>query len=180
MNYISIDLELNQPSNTIISIGAVVGNIFTGEVKDRFHQIVYTAETIAPHIIDLTGITQHQVNNGMSLFNAYCALVHFMQKNKAFRQPVCWGNGDMFLLKSQVSPLIMGTDQEWVFGLRFYDAKTVYQTIQVAKGRKTKAGLVAAMNNMGLAFTGTSHNAQDDAENTFVIFYEMLKKLRSI
>ena len=33
---VSLDLELNQPSRRIIQIGAVVGNIRTGEIVSRF------------------------------------------------------------------------------------------------------------------------------------------------
>jgi len=33
---VSMDLELNQPSRRIIQIGAVIGNIRTGEIVSRF------------------------------------------------------------------------------------------------------------------------------------------------
>jgi hypothetical protein len=51
---VSMDLELNQPSRRIIQIGAVTGNIRTGEIVSRFDSKVSPNEELSPAIVRLT------------------------------------------------------------------------------------------------------------------------------
>ncbi len=41
--YLSLDLEMEQPSQEIIQIGAVIGDIVTGEIKETFKAYVKIA-----------------------------------------------------------------------------------------------------------------------------------------
>jgi len=65
--FTSLDLEMAQPSKKIIQIGAVVGNIVTGEILEKLSIIVNPKEQLTEFIINLTGITQEDVNNGVTL-----------------------------------------------------------------------------------------------------------------
>ena len=61
---VSLGLELNQPSRRIIQIGAVVGNIRTGEIVSRFDSKVSPDEELSPAIAKLTKIKQEEVDFG--------------------------------------------------------------------------------------------------------------------
>ncbi len=58
---VSLDLELNQPSRRIIQIGAVIGNIRTGEFVSRFASKVSPDEELSPAIAKLAKIKQQEV-----------------------------------------------------------------------------------------------------------------------
>jgi inhibitor of KinA sporulation pathway (predicted exonuclease) len=182
LNFISLDLEFTQPSCTIIQIGAVIFDPKSGQIIDRFSRIVHTTERITPYIIELTGITQEQVDKGMDLKQAYIELCAFKKKHKAHKQTVTWGTGDVRALKEQVIRKYQITGEEliWEFGLRDYDIKTIFQAMRLAKGESTKAGLGTAMQILGMTFEGRAHDALVDAENTANVFTFLMKKLRSI
>src|ERR1035437_5490268 len=92
--FTSLDLEMNQPSGSIIQIGAVVGNIVTGEILEKLCVNVKIDEEISPFITELTGITQEDVNNGISLLEAYNLLAVLHLKYKSFCNAITWGGGD--------------------------------------------------------------------------------------
>jgi DNA polymerase III epsilon subunit-like protein len=73
---VSLDLELNQPSRRIIQIGAVVGNIRTGEIVSRFDSKVSPDEELSPAIAKLTKIKQEEVDVAPKLREAYECLAH--------------------------------------------------------------------------------------------------------
>ena len=68
---VSIDLEMNQPSEKIIQVGAALGNVRTVEVTSRFDVNVNPNEALDSRIIRLTGIRQSDVDNAGSLLQAY-------------------------------------------------------------------------------------------------------------
>jgi inhibitor of KinA sporulation pathway (predicted exonuclease) len=178
MNYLSIDLEMSQPSGKIIQIGAVVGDIYTGKVVDTFSRIVNPKEQLAPFIVELTGITQKQVDSGTSLIGAYRELVQFKEKHKARNQVIAWGEGDMRVLRQQLA--FLKDSDEWVFGMRFFDTKTLFQSIMLGKRKSTKAGLAKALEQYGIPFQGQAHDAMFDALNTFVLFSKIAKQLGTL
>lgn len=171
-NYLALDLELNQPSNTIIQVGLAVGNIFTGELlfKDAMH--VNSKETLDPYIIGLTGITQVDVDGGVSLQAAYEHMVAVANQYDVFINPLTWGGGDSETLRQQLNM----NDQRWRFGRRWIDAKTVYIAWRTAQAKEVQGGLANAMTKLGLAFKGRKHNAGDDAANTFRIYHRLLQE----
>ena len=50
MNVMALDLELNQPSKSIIQIGICIGNIQTGEILEKLDWIIKQPEEINPFI----------------------------------------------------------------------------------------------------------------------------------
>jgi inhibitor of KinA sporulation pathway (predicted exonuclease) len=171
---VALDLELNQPSNRIIQIGAVVGNIRTGRVLARFDSKVNPYETLDPRIIKLTGIKQQDVDNAPNLASAYEALRAWLLPYQAERvlNPITWGGGDSDMLREQ-----LGLDNEsWLFGRRWIDAKTIFVAWRMAQGHEHQGGLAKSMTKLGLAFDGRKHNALHDAENTFLIYRALLKE----
>lgn len=178
--YLSLDLELEQPSQEIIQIGACVGNIQTGKILGTYSAYIPAELPLSPFIIQLTGITQEIIDEqGVSLLTAYRGLLAFY---KAFPEVnyniMTWGGGDTRELKEQVTSayykIIYGKVFEWPFGRRWIDIKTWFQFIQLSKGGKLQAGLAKAMTKQGLNFQGRKHNALDDAINTFRLAHKLM------
>ena len=185
----ALDLEMNQPTDTIIQIGAVVGNINSGKILEEFSVIVHTDEWLCtdPTICDipkLTGITDEMIlTQGIPLPDAYNKLRDLRDKYDCYRNPIVWGGGDVRILKKQVegygrqfSTGFGDNEHElFCFGHRWLDAKTLFQSLQIAKGQSTQSGLAKAMIRMKIRFEGRKHSAKDDALNTFRIYRELIK-----
>jgi inhibitor of KinA sporulation pathway (predicted exonuclease) len=176
MNILSLDLEMAQPSGKIIQIGAVAGNTKSGEIIETFSRMVKIDEPLSPFIIELTGITQEINDSGISLLEAYEDLKTFRRKHRCHKQTVAWGAGDTRVLKEQVKALMPpGDDSWWDFGMRFFDTKTIFQTMMMMNERSMKAGLAKALETFKMIFIGRPHDAKDDALNTFLVFFRMAK-----
>lgn len=172
-----IDLELNQPSNSIIQLGYCVGDIKSKKVLVSDCLNVKVEEEINPFITNLTGITQQQVNNGMLLNDAYSILKSVHHSYASFINPVTWGGGDSELLKQQLK--LTTEDVQWCFGRRWIDVKTLFVNWRISQNQPIQGGLARSMLKLGLKFTGQKHNAMDDAINTFYMHCAMLEKFRS-
>lgn len=175
--FTSLDLELAQPSNKIISIGAVIGNIRTGEILEEFHEFVNPNEQLSPFIMELTKIKQSDVDAGLTLEDAYSKLKALQKKHKSFVNPITWGGGDSQFMQQQLkdrNPAFEG----WCFGRRWIDVKTLYVSYRLANGEQVQGGLSKAMTKFGLAFKGQKHNAKDDSLNTFIFYHTLLQLLK--
>ena len=176
---ISIDLELNQPSGKIIQLGYVIGAIRYPRVIKSASIIVNPYEQLGRlsnkdmSITDLTGITQEDVDKGVSLQEAYALMCKDIEKYNPSRTPVQWGTGDSRALRTQLGL----SHDEFIFRGREFDVKTLFQTYQLFNNGSVAAGLASAMTTMGLEFVGTEHNAEDDAHNTFMMFRELGNRL---
>lgn len=170
--YLSLDLEMLQPSGLIIQIGACIGDLRTGEVYESFSQLVCQPEPVSPFIEQLTGISTADLQaEGIPLSEAYARLLEFRAKyDNVEYNPIVWGGNDMEYLKRQLGDGAI----PWPFGYRIIDVKTIFQFIQIARGAKTQAGLAKAMIKSGLSFQGRKHNAKDDAVNTFRLAHQLL------
>ena len=174
MRILSLDLELNQDPSSgpkIIEIGACVGDISTGEVIESYSAFVNPRQKLLNHIIKLTSITQEQVDNGLTLEDAYLGMEALARKYDCLTMPIVWGMGDGHALRQELPAHI-----EWAFGRRELDVKAVFQAYQMAFAQKVQAGLAKAMTRLGLTFKGKKHRAIDDAINTFIIYCELIKR----
>jgi len=176
MKLLSLDLELNQPSRTIIQIGACIFNPKDAKIIAEFNRIIFTNEEIDPYITDLTRITQNDVAQGSDLKTAYLDLCKFRKKYQAHKQIITWGDGDLKLLKEQVFSVYKKNEEafKWDLGFRFFDTKTIYQAYRIFKEEPIKAGLASAMKNLNMSFEGLEHDALCDAKNTAKIFSQLL------
>jgi inhibitor of KinA sporulation pathway (predicted exonuclease) len=178
MNFISLDLEMNKPSNKIIMLGACVGCLETGEILETLRCYIKIDEPIDPFINTLTNISDHQIQTlGVSLLEAYGLLKNLYTKHSCHKSPIQWGEGDSRKLKEDLIKEGMNPS-DWIFGWRVFDVKTVYQAYCMANQMKLQAGLAKAMTKIGLNFVGTKHDGMDDAVNTFRTFIELLKLIR--
>jgi len=60
---VALDLELNQPSRRVVQIGAVLGNVRTGEVVSQFDLKVNPGEPFSLRIAELTGISPQEIES---------------------------------------------------------------------------------------------------------------------
>jgi inhibitor of KinA sporulation pathway (predicted exonuclease) len=193
-NFLSLDLELNQPSDKIIQIGAVVGDIHSGEIFEKFDRLVKIDEPLCLdekicNIPKLTGITDEMLEkDGISLIDAYTDLAALHKKYQCFRNPIVWGGGDSKSLKEDLARLGhhfssgFGVDKHlpmYCFGHRWLDVKSIYQVYCLMNNLPVQGGLAKSMTRLGLKFDGTKHNAMWDAYNTFLIAKEMFGKLKT-
>lgn len=174
-NLMSIDLEMNQPSNSIIQVGVSIGDLETGAILHTSAINVYQPEEISDFIIGLTGITQEEVNAALSLTAAYAELVSLHKQFDCFMNPVTWGGGDSELLRKQLGL----EDDKWIFGRRWIDAKTLFISRCIARNEGIQSGLAKSLTRVGLKFVGSKHNAGDDAMNTMRMYFKMLEEFRN-
>lgn len=169
----SLDLELQQPSRAIIQIGVCIGNTETGAVVEQVKWHVKINETLNPYIIELTGITQAEVDNAEPLIEVYKKLVTLYQKHQCHLNMMTWGGGDSECLKEQLGQ----TDIPWSFGHRWLDVKTLFQVYCLRDNKKVQAGLAKALTRVGMNFEGRKHDAGDDAYNTWRLFIFLMKHI---
>jgi inhibitor of KinA sporulation pathway (predicted exonuclease) len=178
MNVLSIDCEYNQPSGKTIQIGAAVFKVSSGEMLESVQIYVNPGEPIAPFITELTGITDNDVKNGVSIADAYSMVKNLHEKHKCFMNPIVWGSGarnDSLHIYYEAIPEDQRATIPNFMGFRVIDAKTLFQSHQMMRNKKVKGGLVAACEVVGLQFEGASHTALADAVNTFRIWHKLSK-----
>jgi inhibitor of KinA sporulation pathway (predicted exonuclease) len=176
---LSLDLEMNQPSGKIIQIGAIAGDLYTGEILERLRVVVDCGEPITEYIEALTGVTNDIVRaEGVSLTEGYMLLRDFSLRNKCEINPLTWGGGDSTDLREQLLEYGGWEPRDWPFGRRWVDVKTIFQTIRLARSEKRDGGLARCMTKFGMNFRGRKHDAQDDAENTFLFYRRLLEEVK--
>lgn len=193
LKMLSMDLELNRSSDLenegattdIIEIGACVLNLKTLAVEAKFRRYIKLSTPmdsgdlrVSKFITKLTGIDDAKLEEeGIELARAVRDLYEFCKQEGVMRQGLQWGHGDFEGLKSEY--LEKGGDPAfWYFGRTHYDAKKLHQSIQLARGQKTRSGLSKSMTKHGLRFEGAKHRALDDAVNTARIYALFLEKIR--
>lgn len=182
---ISIDLEMNPVSGKIIQLGYVIGDLFDGRVFAGESLLINPKEElqIIPelniHISDYTGITQDMVDGAGTLFEAYQWMCEDIKKYNPTTTCVQWGDGrgdnkgDHDYLRQQLGL----SWEDFIFRPRAWDVKSYYQIYRAFNRKSVAAGLVKAMESIGMKFEGRPHNAFDDAYNTFLIFRELGLKI---
>jgi inhibitor of KinA sporulation pathway (predicted exonuclease) len=191
--FLSFDLEMNQPSGKIIQLGAVSGNIFTGEIaEERLSLLVQCGEPLCTRNNDatgecdipkLTGITQKDIDtSGITLEQAYQELLQYWQRSGATSTFLTWGYGDVGELRSQLLREYPGCfddpQKKFAFGHRSIDVKSLHQAWATMNGHSIKAGLSKALSKHELTFDGRLHNAMWDAYNTFKIAHCLFNKFK--
>lgn len=173
---IALDLEFNQPSQRIIQMGAVVGDLRTKAVLSRLSVYVNPQEPLNPEISRLCGIVPEALDVAGTLADAHEQLRAWLAPFDDERQlnPLTWGGGDSMALREQIG---LG-DERWLFGRRWLDVKTVFTGVQHARGREAKGGLATSMKHLKLPFVGRAHDAADDAFNTFRMYCHLLDGMR--
>lgn len=174
MKIIVVDLELNQPSRKFIQIGAICMNLRTGEGLSEFNQYINPEEELSQFIVDLTGITQKQVDNGFKIQDSLTEFWHWVQ-SKGCKNIHAWGH--------DVWEIINESKKNGVSypNVRSYNIKEFATIVKVALPNSAQSGgLNKTMNTFGLKFEGKQHNALDDAKNTAQLLFYLKEQFRQI
>ena len=139
----------------------------TGEVIERFNRHINIGCKLSAFIKKLTGITQEQVDNGVSINAAYEELKELLKRHKVIKAPVVWGSGDLVALNKEAG--------DWSLGRGELNMKAYYQGLADCLGKKVRGGLGKSMGQLGLQFKGHAHDALVDAENTKVLYNYLMQ-----
>lgn len=177
MNRLALDLELNKEDGQItdiIQVGAVIGNIFTGEIRERLSYFIKIEKPLDPFIIQLTGITDNDIQMGTDIVEVYNDIERYMKQHECSRSILTWGKGDQEAFKKQAGK------EYWKgkIGHRYTDVKTLFCEYALANNIPMKAGLAKACSIMKHEFIGRQHNAMWDAYNTFEIYRKLLNVMK--
>lgn len=180
MKAVIVDLELNQPSNSVIQIGAITVDLRSCRVLSRFDQFcaLPEGEVLSEFITELTGITGPQVDSnstphykfGLTQFWKYVA-------DSQCRVVSAWG--------TDVDQLIRDADQlgiERPRRIRRLDIKSMFSVLKCGlPSSRVRGGLRETLETLGLEFTGRQHNALTDSLNTakLLIYARELQYLHS-
>lgn len=172
-NFLSLDLELNQPSGKIVQVGIAVGNPEQG-VIDTKSWFLDPEEIISPRIVDLTGITDDIIaEQAVSHATMAEELSSCIKEYEPFVNPVQWGSGDRDVLIKEMKERQIEFP---FFGRRELDVKQIYTYLSLSQGKKPNGGLRSCMGRYKMPFNGKPHRADVDASNTLRFFFGLLAR----
>lgn len=183
MNYISLDLELNNssdnstPNPKIIQVGISVGNLNAGIILTK-EWLIDPGENIYPFITDLTGIKNSDIKEkSVSLEVVASELSSIINNYQCFVNPVTWGAGDVTCLIKEFKESNIHFPY---FGRRELDVKQLFTFLMQAQNKSFKGGLSSAMNRFKLSFIGKPHRADIDAKNTLLFYFKILERQKQL
>ncbi|XP_063170827.1 ERI1 exoribonuclease 2 [Candoia aspera] len=171
----------------IIEFPAVLLNTSNGEIETEFHMYVQPQEhpTLSEFCIELTGIKQNQVDEGVPLhicLSQFSKWIQKIQKEKnivfgstcaAPKEKLCafvtWSDWDLGIClhyeckrKQLRKP---DTLNSWI------DLRATYKNFYSRKPQ----GLNGALKDVGIAFEGREHSGLDDSRNTARLAWKMVR-----
>lgn len=187
MFVVAIDLELNQPSNRIIQIGAAVACTQSKQIVDRGVWWLDPGESInldselksrGPNcqtLADLLGeefLASHKelARPSKGELESFWS---WLLNGGSGRKLIQWGAGDLHLLIEESKALGVPYPNR----IKCLDLKLAYHFLfQYQKA----LGLEKALALQGLEFQGRPHDGLVDAENTAYLYLEMADKIKKL
>ena len=171
---IVFDLELNQPSNSIIEIGAVILNRH-GKLADCAFQTYVSLhkERLNPEITELTGITEGKLLHAPDIWEA---VKSFRDWGLSYRSSnltlACWGP-DVWMLQQQC--------EKWGINFPFrrswLDIKTFAHFQNAFREQMPKkGGLGKTANFINVPVHEPRHRALNDAITTARVAEELIRR----
>jgi inhibitor of KinA sporulation pathway (predicted exonuclease) len=150
----------------IIEIGLTVTDLAAGERLAK-HKILVRPErsTVSEFCTKLTGLTQAEVDRGMSFAEACQVLV--TEHDATTRPWASWGNYD----RSQFLRQCEATGVSYPFGDVHVNAKTVFSSAY--RENRAGRGMAAALEAVGLPLEGRHHDGADDSWNIAALILHM-------
>jgi len=180
-----LDLEMEQPSNEILSIGVSIWVPNSdGTFKTNTMDFLITpSQPVSEFIQKLTGLTDDQFNWTIPREECFSIFANVMHQNqelaesngfKWHREPITWGAGDLHLLREQLPKL----EKLNFMGRRFIDVKSMCMLERVYEGKSIsgKMSLRSGLSQYDLNFQGAAHNSSVDAYNTMALFHAILDR----
>ncbi|WAU82042.1 exonuclease domain-containing protein [Streptomyces sp. Qhu-G9] len=141
----------------IIEVGLTVIDLDAGERLARHRILVRPVRsTVSEFCTELTGLTQHEVDQGVSFAEA-CQLLA-VEHRAGTRPWVSWGDYD----RHQFTRQCQATRTPYPFGRHHTNAKMVFTE---AHGLRKRPGMAQALKIAGRRLEGRHHRGEDDAWN---------------
>ncbi|MDH6132083.1 inhibitor of KinA sporulation pathway (predicted exonuclease) [Kitasatospora sp. MAA4] len=141
----------------IIEIGLTVVDLAQGRRIGRHRVLVRPRRsTVSAFCTELTGLTQAEVDSGLSFAEA-CRLLA-VEHRSGERPWASWGDYD----RHQFTRQCAATGTAYPFGARHTNAKAVFTA---ARGLRKRPGMAQALVLAGLPLEGRHHRGEDDAWN---------------
>jgi inhibitor of KinA sporulation pathway (predicted exonuclease) len=172
---IVIDLEAtcwegeppNGEESEIIEIGVCLLDNKTGHKSDKRGLIIQPIKSkISKFCTDLTSLTQHEVDSGMTLAKAF----HILEQDyQAGKRPWCsWGDYDRRFVFEEAKSLGLNCPLSY----RYFNLKLIYA---LKNHLDKEIGLARALKHSGIPMEGQHHRGKDDAWNTATLLWECIK-----
>jgi len=141
----------------IIEVGLTVVDLEEGRRVGKHRVLVRPARsTVSEFCTELTGLTQREVEGGVSFAEACRGLATSFESG--VRCWASWGEYD----RRQFEAQCQATRTEYPFGRRHVNAKAVFTE---ARGLRKRPGMARALDIAGLPLEGRHHRGEDDAWN---------------
>lgn len=176
----SLDLEMEQPSDEIISVGIALETPTSAIIKDF---LITPSQPLSPFIQELTGLRDDMFDWNKSRKECFMEFYDYWTKHwvgaksdlyRHEQHPITWGQGDLHLLRKQMSATL--TDYDIDLPRRIVDVKSLLWFDKMVKGEynSSRMSLNSGLKYMGLSFIGQPHNSGYDAYNTLNLFRTLL------
>ncbi|GHO84252.1 3'-5' exonuclease [Dictyobacter formicarum] len=157
--------------NEIIEIGLCLLDVASWQSQDKRSIIVRPEHsTISPFCTQLTGITQEQVDQGIS-FSEACTLLK-AEYGSQERVWASYGEADRLYFERQCQSRRIA----YPFAPRHINIKALFA---LWHGLPKEVGMSTALHIAGLPLEGTHHHGDDDAWNIAALFSAMMKHGRN-
>lgn len=180
MRIIVMDLEMNQPSNKIIDIGAVFVDLKQKKIVSIFDELCNPGELPSDFLMrngmtvtELTGISPEMVSAARSLKEVLIDFWAFVEKCNCGAFVTAWGR-DVSEIIEQSNELSVAMPR-----VNEFDLKKFTSFFRSAKGIKGKGGLHNAIEAFGLTFQGKAHRGLADSENTAFLMMKLFNQLET-
>lgn len=162
-----LDLEMEQPCNSLLEIGAVILDLRRGisETFSRFIQLD-SGEMPSEYITNLCNIDHDEYSlAAVPGKEALEDFWEFLEKSNCGNRLYSWGGDHDWILNYSTQYGVMTPKR-----LRTLDIKQMTEPLRFMINKKSKGGLVNSLHTFGLEFEGTQHMALTDAINTAILF----------
>lgn len=149
----------------IIEIGLTVVDLVARERVAKHRILVRPqASAVSEFCTELTGLTQSEVDGGMSFADACARLV--AEHDARERGWTSWGDYD----RRQFTRQCRATGVEYPFGAAHTNAKAVFA------GDRRQVGMAQALAAVGLPLEGRHHRGDDDSWNIAALVLHMVAR----
>ncbi|MFD7382123.1 exonuclease domain-containing protein [Streptomyces anulatus] len=149
----------------IIEIGLTVVDLRAGERLAKHRLLVRPARsTVSPFCTELTGLTQAEVDGGLSFAEACRTLA--AEHRTGLLPWASWGDYD----RNQFTRQCRATGAEYPFGQSHTNAKVAFTA---AYGLRRRPGMDQALTVAGLPLEGRHHRGDDDAWNIAALVLDL-------
>lgn len=168
------DLEMNQPSGTIIQIGAVVVDTDKMEIGDTFGLVCNPGEVPSDFIVGLTGITRGQVREAPTAYSAINGFWRWFGAAQVGNKLGAWGD-DWAPIRDASAHYKISYDYP-----KFFNVKNFVCLYSHLKDQQSfKMGLEKACEAWGVEYDKEqAHDALWDATKTAEVFLRVCESIK--